>query len=151
MYKNIAIAALVCLCLFMAISLRTQRKNFEQAEISPAEYGGLIALRDIMDPDLYEKLVVSFMRTALSDGKITRAELGALQGILPPLGKGSLLAAQRPRAQDSLASLVKALPGAMPDAINDALGLSTELGKGLGEALGEFLRKMDEALGSKSR
>ena len=75
MFKNIVIAVLAACCIFLVLNQRMERVAWGEGEISPAEYGGLAALRDIFPPDEYRDRVLPLLRGAFQDGKISRDRL----------------------------------------------------------------------------
>lgn len=78
MFKNIVIAVLAACCIFLVVNQRMERAARGEEEISPAEYGGLAALRDVIPAEEYRAKVLPLLQEALKDGKMTRDQLAAL-------------------------------------------------------------------------
>ena len=73
-------------CAFFAANVYLERKAWRDAEITPAEYGGLLILRDMYSAADYEDRVLPLVREAFVDGKVTRERMQKLDGKLNDLG-----------------------------------------------------------------
>ena len=69
MFKNIVIAVLAAACIFLVVNQRMERAARGEEEISPAEYGGLAALRDVIPAEEYRAKVLPLLQEALKDGR----------------------------------------------------------------------------------
>lgn len=132
MVKNIVIVVLAACCIFLAANQRMERAAWNGEEISPADYGGLAALRDVIPAEEYREKVLPLLREALKGGKMTREQLAALGTKLGNLGSQTLAAVEKERPQDKI---VKAW--------NDALAGARE---GAADFGASFSRQMDEAM-----
>ena len=80
MFKNIVIAVLAACCIFLVVNQRIQRAARGEEEISPAEYGGLAALRDVIPAEQRERPQDKFVKAwndALTGAKEGAADFGA--------------------------------------------------------------------------
>ena len=137
MYKNIAIVLLACCCIFLVINQRVEMKDLQNRSLSAADYGGLIALRDVLSPEEYQTLVVPFLQQAATEGRATYRQLAELDGKLRDMGRQALDAAQKARPQEELAK-------AWENAKQGASNLGGEVSRSMREALNELSRRVDE-------
>ena len=135
MFKNIVIAVLAACCIFLVLNQRMERVAWGEGEISPAEYGGLAALRDIFPPDGYRDRVLPLLRGAFQDGKISRDRLAALGTELKELGARTLSVLEKERAQDKF---VRAWNDALSGAKEGAECFSESFCRQLGGAMREL-------------
>ena len=135
MFRNVVIVALAAACVFLAVSRYMEKKAWEEAEISPAEYGGLLALRELYSPGDYREKVLPLLRDAFVDGKVTRACLDELGKRLRGAGERTLDALKEDRARDRVAR-----------AWDDAREGAAELGETLGRRMEEAMRGLGDAV-----
>lgn len=144
MTRNILIGLLLLCCVLLSMGQYTQSRslrNLDDGTISPADYGGLIALQDVLPAETYEKEVLPLLQKAREGGVVTVRELRDLGSRLPDLGRQTLEAAERPRPVD-------ALNRAWENTRQGASDLGERLGRGMNDALNELSRMMDEAVRS---
>ena len=139
MYKNIAIILLACCCIFLLISQRLEIKELQEHSITVADYGGLIALRDVLPPEEYEKVIVPFLEQAAKDGNAAWSQLLELEGELSGIEQQAVEAAKKIRPQEELAKLWES-------AKQGASDLGSEVNRNMREAVREFSRMLDEAV-----
>ncbi len=143
MRKNtILITVLVAVCLAAILAFGVAKNSrLQDTEISAPMYGGVLALRDILTPDEYQKIVVPFLEKALEDGKMTYAELRALDETIAAsvsgLGSRVLTVAKTMRPQDALAK-------AWQDARDGAASLGGDLSRNMRDAMDALNRVFDE-------
>ena len=138
MYKNIAIALLACCCIYLVISQRMERRAWEEQSLDIAAYGCLIALRDVLPPAEYQKLVVPFLERAASGEHVSYCQLRELEASLPDLGSQTLEAARRVRPQEELVR-------AWDNAKQGASSLGDELNRTMRDMLDQLNRMVDRA------
>lgn len=138
MYKNIAIALLACCCLYLAVAQRMERNAWEERPIGAAVYGGLVALRDVLPPEVYREQVLPFLERAAAEGHATYGQLRQLNDILHDVGRQALDAAAKTRPQE-------ALNEAWENAKRGASNLGGEVGRNMRDALDQMGRMLDEA------
>ena len=119
MFKNIVIAVLAACCIFLVVNQRMERAARGEEEISPAEYGGLAALRDVIPAEEYRAKVLPLLQEALKDGKMTRDQLAALGAKLGDLGTQTLAAVERERPQDGAADCGASFSRQMNEAMRE--------------------------------
>lgn len=137
MYKNIAIVLLACCCIYLVISQRMERDAWEDRPLDAAACGALIALRDVLPPAEYRKVIVPFLERAVSEGHVSYRQLRELKDSLPDLGNQILEAARKTRPQDELAR-------AWENARQGASSLGDELGRTMRDMLEQWNRMMDK-------
>ena len=86
MGKNVIIVVLAAACVFLAAGLYGEHSSLEKDEISPAEYGGLLALREAYSSSVYREQVLPLLRQAFVDRRVTRERLHELGAQLKSLG-----------------------------------------------------------------
>ena len=144
MFKNIVIAVLAACCIFLVVNQRMERAAWGEEEISPAEYGGLAALRDVLPAEEYREKILPLLREALKDGKMTRDQLAALGAKLGDLGTQTLAAMEKERPQDKLAK-------AWNDALTGAKEGAADFGASFSRQMNEALRELGETWNSMTR
>ena len=110
------------------------------SEVSPAEYGGLYALRR-MDPEVFKAKLLPELEKALGDNRLTRSELRAIEAKIGNLG-GLFLKAAKERSLDE--QLGDSLRDAEAKAKETGRSLGDTMGKALNEAMDYMLRKSEE-------
>ncbi len=144
MFKNIVIAVLAACCIFLVVNQRMERAARGEAEISPAEYGGLAALRDVIPAEEYRAKVLPLLQEALKDGKMTRDQLAALGAKLGDLGTQTLAAVERERPQDKFVK-------AWNDALTGAKEGAADFGASFSRQMNEAMRELGETWNSMTR
>lgn len=135
MFRNVMMVLLAAACVYLAVSRYVENKNWEEAEISPAEYGGLLLLRDLYDAGEYRDKVQPLLRDAFVDGKVTRARLRELGKQLPSVGIRTQSVLERSRTRDRVSR-----------AWDDAKEGAADLGERLGRRMGEAMRDLGDAV-----
>lgn len=133
--KNVILAVLVAACAFLAANQYMERKAWEEAEISPAEYGGLAALRDMFLAAEYRDRILPLLRQAFVDGKVTNARLREFGDRLEGLGKRTLDILEAERAGDRVSR-----------AWDDARDGAASLGESIGREMGKAMRELGDAV-----
>ena len=144
MFKNIVIAVLAACCIFLVVNQRMERAARGEEEISPAEYGGLAALRDGIPAEEYRAKVLPLLQEALKDGKMTRDQLAALGAKLGDLGTQTLAAVERERPQDKFVK-------AWNDALTGAKEGAADFGASFSRQMNEAMRELGETWNSMTR
>lgn len=138
MYKNIAIVLLACCCIYLVVNQRMERNAWEDRPLDASAYGCLIALRDVLPPAEYQKVVVPFLERAASEGHVSYRHLREMEAALPDLGGQTLEAARRTRPQEELAR-------AWENARQGASNLGDELSRAMRDMLDQLSRMTDKA------
>ena len=127
-----------CIVLACAVVLAaTLWRRYQNSEVSAVEYGALYSLHR-MDPDLFREKLLPELEKALADGRLTRAELRAIQARVNNLGAAFLKAAQAPSPQDD---------GLFGENLRESEKKAREAGRGLGDTLGRvFNEALDQML-----
>ena len=127
MLRNVIIAVLASGMLFFAVEGYAEQPGWGDEEISVAEYGGLLALRDLFPSDEYRSRVLPLLREAFVDGRVTRSRLQTLNRKLNDVGARTLKALEEERTRDK-----------MSRAWDSAKGGAAALGESFGEAMRDF-------------
>lgn len=135
MGKNIIIVVLAAACAFFAANVYLERKAWRDAEITPAEYGGLLMLRDMYSAADYEDRILPLLREAFVDGRVTRERLEMLGLRLDGLGSRTLDLLEEKRAGDRVSR-----------AWDDARDGAAALGESLGRQMGRAMRELGDAV-----
>ena len=135
MLKNVIIVVLAAACVFLAVNQYMENRAWEEAEISPAEYGGLLMLRDMYSAADYRDKVLPLVREAFADGRVTRARLNELGVRLDGLGKRTLTLLEESRASERVSR-----------AWDDARDGAAALGESLGRQMGKAMRELGDAV-----
>lgn len=133
--KNVIIVVLAAACVFLAVNQYMENRAWEEAEISPAEYGGLLMLRDMYSAADYRDKVLPLVREAFADGRVTRARLNELGVRLDGLGKRTLTLLEESRASERVSR-----------AWDDARDGAAALGESLGRQMGKAMRELGDAV-----
>ena len=131
MFRNVIIVVLAGACVFLSAHQYMERKAWDEAEISPAEYGGLVMLRDMLPVSDYRDKVLPLLRRAFVDGRVTNARLRELGNQLGGLGAQTLNILEEERTRDRVSQ-------AWDDAREGAASLGESLGRGVGRAMKEL-------------
>lgn len=135
MSKNVIIVVLAAACVFLAVNQYVEDKAWKEAEISPAEYGGLLMLRDMYSAADYEDRILPLLREAFVDGRVTRERLEMLGLRLDGLGSRTLDLLEEKRAGDRVSR-----------AWDDARDGAAALGESLGRQMGRAMRELGDAV-----
>lgn len=135
MSKNVIIVVLAAACVFLAVNQYVEDKAWKEAEISPAEYGGLLMLRDVYSAADYRDRVLPLVREAFVDGRVTRERLNELGGHLDGLGKRTLSLLEEMRTGERVSR-----------AWDDARDGAAALGESLGRQMGRAMRELGDAV-----
>ena len=135
MIKNAIIAVLSAACV-LAAGLYADHAARDKEEISPAEYAGLLQLRELYPSDVYREEVLPYVRQAFVDGKVTRGRLQELGARLKDLGPRTLAALKQKKTSERVAN-------AWDDAREGAAALGESLGRQMGEAMRELGNAVD--------
>jgi len=127
---------LVCAAV-LALSLWQRHQN---GEVSAATYGALYSLRRL-DPDLFREKLLPELEKAMTDGRLTRGELRAIEARIGSLGPAFLQAAKASPLEEQFS---QSLREAEQKAKEAGRGLGDSLGKALNDAMDFMLRKADE-------
>lgn len=134
MMKNVIIVVLSAACV-LAAGLYIDHAAREKEEISPAEYAGLLQLRDLYPSDIYREEVLPYLRQAFVGGKVTRRSMQELGERLQDLGPRTLAALEQKTTGDRVAR-----------AWDDAKEGAAALGESLGRQMGEAMRELGDAV-----
>lgn len=134
MIKNAIIAVLSAACV-LAAGLYADHEARNKKEISPAEYAGLLQLRELYSSDVYREEVLPYVRQAFVDGKVTRERLQELGAKLKDLGPRTLAALEQKKTSERVAN-----------AWDDAREGASALGESLGRQMGEAMRELGNAV-----
>ena len=93
-------ALLAAACVFLFASQYMDHKAWKEAEISPAEYGGLVELRELFSASDYREKVLPLLREAFVDGRVTRGRLEELGRKLSGIGPRTLEMLEADRTRD---------------------------------------------------
>ena len=135
MMKNGVIAVLAAVCVFLSAYLYREHMAWEEEEITPAEYGGLLALRELYSAGEYRDRVEPLLRQAFVDGKITRARLRELGKRLDNTGAQTFKVLGKESTSERVSK-----------AWDDARDGAAALGESLGRQMGEALRELGDAV-----
>lgn len=135
MGKNIIIVILAALCAFLAVDAYMERRAWKEAEITPAEYGGLLMLRDAYSAADYREKVLPLVREAFVNGRVTRESLEALGARLNGLGSRTLDILEAERTSERVSR-----------AWDDARDGAAALGESLGRQMGKAMRELGDAV-----
>lgn len=144
MFKNIVIAVLAACCIFLVVNQRMERAAWSNEEISPADYGGLAALRDVIPAEEYREKVLPLLQEAFKGGKMTREQLVELGTKLGNLGAQTLAAVEKERPQDKIVK-------AWNDALAGAREGAADFGASFSRQMNEALRELGETWNSMTR
>jgi len=143
MSKNMIIAVLAACCLFLAVGLYDQRGEVlaMQAQssqaIDPAAYGGLVALRDILPAETFQKEVLPVLQKAREGIPVTEVDLQALSQRLPQLPMQALAAAEAERTKDKLSRI-------WDQTTEGASELGSQIGRSMEEMLDGLTRMLEK-------
>lgn len=135
MMKNVIIVVLAAACIFLAAGRYMDRAAWEDEEISPAEYGGLLALRNAFSAGEYRDRVLPLLRQAFVDGKVTRGRLEELGKHLENTGVQTLRILEEGRTRDRVSR-----------AWDEAREGAAALGESMGRKMGEAMRELGDAV-----
>ena len=135
MGKNVIIVVLAAACVFLAAGLYGEHSSLEKDEISPAEYGGLLALREAYSSSVYREQVLPLLRQAFVDGRVTRERLHELGAQLKSLGPLTLDVLEQRTTGERVAKTW-----------DDARDGAAALGESLGRQMGEAMRELGDAV-----
>ena len=135
MFRNIIIVVLAAACAGLGVNEYLERKAWREAEITPAEYGGLLSLRDLYSAADYKDKVLPLLREAFADGRVTREHLETLGRQLHGLGPRTLDNLQEDRTRDRVSR-----------AWDDARDGAAALGESLGRQMGRAMRELGDAV-----
>lgn len=104
-FKNFIIGLLLIACaglfvnyhkstLALAQAQQQEQITWNSTQISPADYGGLLALRSALPAEVYRDQLLPQIRQAMQKGHINNADMNALQKNLPNLPSFFLVAAE---------------------------------------------------------
>lgn len=131
MVRNVMVAALALGMLLVAAGAHAGEIAWGDEEISPAEYGGLLALREIFPSDEYRSRVLPLLREAFVDGKVTKRRLHILGEKLGDVGARTLKALEEERTRDKMSR---------------AWDSAREGAAALGDSLGDAMRDIGDAV-----
>lgn len=135
MIRNVIIAVLAAACVFLAADQYMERRAWSEAEISPAEYGGLLELRSLFSASDYREKVLPLLREAFVDGKVTRARMNELGAKLSGVGARTFDALQADSTKDRVSR-----------AWDDARDGAAAFGESLGRQVGKAMRELGDAV-----
>lgn len=135
MVRNIIIAVLAAACVALAANGYREHRAWKEAEISPAEYGGLLMLRDAYSAADYRDRVLPLVREAFVDGRVTRERLNELGDHLDGLGKRTLSLLEEMRTGERVSR-----------AWDDARDGAAAFGESLGRQMGKAMRELGDAM-----
>lgn len=135
MIRNLIIVVLAAACVFLFASQYMDHKAWKEAEISPAEYGGLVELRELFSASDYREKVLPLLREAFVDGRVTRGRLEELGRKLSGTGPRTLEMLEADRTRDRVSR-----------AWDDARDGAAALGESLGRQVGKAMRELSDAV-----
>lgn len=135
MFRNIVIVVLAASCVGLAANGYLERKARQEAEITPAEYGGLLMLRDMYSAADYRDKVLPLLRNAFSEGRVTRERLEELGRQLHGIGPRTLDMLEEDCTRDRVSR-----------AWDDARDGAAALGESLGRQMGRAMRELGDAV-----
>ena len=135
MIRNVIIVVLAAACVFLGVSRYMERKAWNESEISPAEYGGLLELRTFFSSSDYREKVLPLLRGAFVDGRVTRERLNELGTKLSGVGARTLDALEADSTRDRVSR-----------AWDDARDGAAAFGESLGRQVGKAMRELGDAV-----
>lgn len=135
MIRNLIIVVLAAACVFLFAGQYMDHKAWKEAEISPAEYGGLVELRELFSASDYREKVLPMLREAFVDGRVTRGRLEELGRKLSGTGPRTLEMLEADRTRDRVSR-----------AWDDARDGAAALGESLGRQMGKAMRELGDAV-----
>lgn len=154
MSKNtIVIAINAVLVLLLLAGLVSTRKALQEMAVSPGEYGGLLALREVLAPADYQNIVMPYLEKAAKGQSLTRADMQAIASQLPQLPQQLYDLAAKPslssnlnQALDSVKNNAESWSEDLRQSLDAARNSAGELGAEVGEALKEGLDTLRQDL-----
>lgn len=135
MIRNVIIVVLAAACVFLGVSRYMERKAWNESEISPAEYGGLLELRTLFSASDYREKVLPLLCGAFVDGRVTRERLNELGTKLSGVGARTLDALEADSTRDRVSR-----------AWDDARDGAAAFGESLGRQVGKAMRELGDAV-----
>ena len=135
MFKNVIIAVLAAACVFLAVSLYAGSGFRSGEEISPAEYGGLLNLKNVFPAAEYRERVQPLLREAFVDGRVTRERLRILGEKLNDVGARTLKTLEGEPAGEKVSR-----------AWDSAKDSAAALGESIGRHVDEAMRELGDAV-----
>ena len=143
MIRNIVIVLLAAACIALGVNQYREASLRDSEEISAAEYGGLLALRDLYSPRDYRERVLPLVEEAFVDGKVTRQRMRVLGEKLNGLGSRALEQLKKSDARSKVSR-------AWDDAKDSAANLGEKLGRKMDDAMRDLGETLDDMMPGRS-